>query len=157
MDLSTIILFAVIAGLFYRVVSYITEQTDRSHFPWAKSKGKTQKRTTHLADHMTFNKRLLEQSPALRRRLETLLIRSGHPFGWRATDALFMKEIFPVGLVILVYLNGFSAPLHLVIAALIGFFLPDQMLKSRAALTDFLQGTAHLLGRNRLREMHLHQ
>lgn len=133
MNLGTVLLALSIFAVIYQAVSYATARTSPVSFPWARTGPAKKKERQKLSDQIGLNKRLL-QIEWLRRRLDLLLVRSGHPFDWQGTDALFMKELMTGAFPLIGYL-GFSItrPLALLGLALAGFFSVDYYLKMKTA------------------------
>jgi tight adherence protein C len=101
--------------------------------------GKRRRESTHKLRELTgwgaklgLNRTLL-QSEKFRARLDLLLVRSGHPFGWKVEDLLFVKEVGAIMAVLLAWFYGVSQPLLLGAALLLGFWLPSHCVRIRAA------------------------
>ncbi len=81
-----------------------------------------------LIGQVGFNQALLRWK-IFRNRLDLLLVRGGHPYGWKVQDLLFYKEVGAVLAAGLAWCLDLNDPLILVIAAFIGFWIPDIFLQ----------------------------
>ena len=138
MDLSLILLAVPIFFLAYQGVGMMMDVRDqqKSGLGWgAQRSGMTQKTLrdfTSMAGKLGFNKILL-RNKALNDRLELLLLRSGHPFGWKPEDLLFYKELMACFLAYMIWRVGSGQAILCVIGLILGFYLPDLYMKSKGA------------------------
>ncbi len=85
---------------------------------------------TEFSEKLSFNKSLLRYQK-LRERLELLLLRSGYPFGWKAENFLFVKELTGLFFVLLFWRSGAQQPLLYLIGLVAGFWLPDIYIQAK--------------------------
>jgi tight adherence protein C len=78
-----------------------------------------------------LNKALL-QNKSFKERLDTILVRSGHVFGWKAEDLLLVKEIGTLLLPFLMWQYHFREPVLLLAGLYMGYLLPELYVKAKA-------------------------
>lgn len=138
MDLTTILIVLPIFFVLYKAVGMFLDSQPAKR--WGapnklrerpKASENALREFTQLSSKMGFNKFLL-RSKLFSERLELLLLRSGYPFGWKAEDLLFTKEIGAVGLLALFAYGSPDQPTLWIAGLALGFWMPDMYLNSKA-------------------------
>ncbi len=136
MELSTILIAVPIFFIIYQGVGMFFEsRSEKQWIPLSKPDKedlgqKTLREFTHLSGKVGFNKYILRYEK-LNRRLELLLLRSGHPFGWKAENLLFFKELFGIFMCFLLWRFDLGQPLTYLMGFVVGFWLPDLYIQSK--------------------------
>lgn len=138
MDLNTFILVTPLAWVIYQGVGMFLDA--RSTPKWGPSvnvarPSSTQRMLrefTSLSAKLGFN-RVFLKNKRLHERLELLLLRAGQPYGWKAEDFLFVKEVIGCVLVGLALKAGTYQPLGLVLTFALGFLLPDLYMRGKGS------------------------
>src|SRR5437870_5816955 len=96
MDLNVLLLALPVFFLLYSGVGMLLESRRPASSPWGtfrkKAPQKSMQEVFSIGSRLGFNKTLL-QNKKFRDRLDLLLIRSGHVFGWKPEDVVFYKEV----------------------------------------------------------------
>src|SRR5258706_15557462 len=116
MEVGTLLLALPIFWIVYQGMEILLE--GRHAQKWgpppsvarANSAQKMVREFMSLSAKLGFNKVFL-RSQKLKGRLDELLLRSGHPFGWKAEDLLFCKEITTIVGLLLVLRVGVESPM----------------------------------------------
>jgi tight adherence protein C len=133
MDMGSLFIALPIFFLFYQGVGLFLES--RAQKKWSAldpqeaahektSRSKAMSEFNQFSSKIGFNKTLLRYK-VLKDRLELLLLRSGHPFGWKAENMLLCKELTGVFILLMLWQNGATHPLIYLVGFAVGFLLPD--------------------------------
>jgi tight adherence protein C len=134
MDFATLAIAGVIFAVTYQGVGlYLESRRLKRPFGSPRSSSASSFALQEFINKISqvgFNKTLLRRK-GYRERLETLLVRSGYAFRWKAEDLLFFKELSAAVGLLLVWYTGQTQPLFWVVAAYVGFILPEFYVKSK--------------------------
>jgi len=155
MDITTLIAMIIIFAVVYQGLGLLSENTKgfRSNLGnrWATGpvvKLETRK-TASFGSKLGFNK-VIAQQKWIKEPIELLLIRSGHPMGWKLEDVIFYKEVVSVLSVFFLWQYGVENPIFWFLGIVGGFYAPDYFLKMkgterRATISKLLPGFVDLL------------
>lgn len=136
MDLGTILIALPIFFLAYQAVGlYLEIRAQKQWTPLAEEKNedlseKSLQELTRFSSKLSFNKTLLKYEK-LNSRLELLLLRSGNPFGWKAENLLFIKEVSMAFVLLVLLRSGTTSPLAYLLGLAIGFLSPDYYMQAK--------------------------
>jgi tight adherence protein C len=135
MNFSTIILALPLFMVLYKGIGMLLD-TRRRTVPFGQKRSDSVfqaiRNVSGSVGGSSINQLFLKLG-GFRQRLEELLMRSGYPFGWKAGDLLFTKELLVVVAAVAVWQWDPNEPLIWGIALIAGFMLPDIFLKIRSA------------------------
>jgi len=137
MELNSLLMALPIFLLVYQGVGLFMESRVQQRWRSAEKARRTESSSslfrefTNVSAKMGFNKIVLRHQ-GLRERLELLLLRSGYPFGWKAEDLLFCKELMALLFAFWLWRVGSGNLAAYPLVLLVGFWLPDLYMQSKA-------------------------
>jgi tight adherence protein C len=136
MNLSMLLIGLPVFLLVYQGVGWWFESRESSRSPWGAHRptnsGSRLRDWSGFGSKLGFNKILLRNA-RFRERLELMLLRSGHPFGWKADDLVFIKEVGVCLAAFFLWRLDVSQPLLWLVGLFLGFWLPDVYIQAKGA------------------------
>jgi tight adherence protein C len=136
MDYPTLVIALLIFALIYQGIGFALEArqsktpTWSSDLPATSTSSRTLRDVVYKVSQTGLNKAIL-RNKRYRERMELMLIKSGHVFGWKVEDFLFYKELTAGCGLLLVWQSGHTNPLIWIAGAVIGFMFPDVYVKGK--------------------------
>jgi tight adherence protein C len=137
MNASEIAIGFTIAYILYEILGHVLPAKKAADVPWATQEPQRTSRKglqglSGIGKKFAFNQWLLKNE-GYRRRLDLLLIRSGHPFEWTIEDLLFFKFIMLGVAAVILWFYDATNPLIWLVGLYIGFQFLDAYLKAKAS------------------------
>ncbi len=136
MDLRTLLMMLLIFPVAYGGIGLFLDSRRTGGAFSTRWRADSQRRSmldlSTLVGRLALNQFIL-RIKGLRSSLDLLLMRAGHPFGWKAEDLLVYKEIAMAASLFVLWGCDMTEPVYWCIAPLISFWIPDLLLRSHAS------------------------
>src|SRR5439155_20154397 len=138
MEFATLVIALIVFAVACQGIGFYLEARQAKSSSWSQRSQSSSSLASTLRDligkasRTGFNKAIL-RNKKFSDRLELLLVRSGHVFGWKPEDLLFYKELGAFLGLLLIWQSGQTPMLAWIGAAAAGFMLPDFFVKGKGS------------------------